>query len=232
MVNKSIIAVIPARGGSKRIPKKNIVDFVGKPMIEWTIIAAKQSGIFQDIYVDTDDQEIADVAVESGAKVPFLREQYKDDISPVSSATVQFVKNLHTHSAVSSDYIFQLMANCPLRNAKDIQSFQKFLEEKDCSFLLSCFPYGFMNPWWAFKLNDGKANPIFPDALKKRSQDLEKLFCPTGAIWAAKTSELVREETFYGTGHQFFELNWKVGLDIDDYEDLELAKALKTNDLI
>jgi len=88
MVTRSRVAIIPARGGSKRIEKKNIINFCGKPMIAWTIEAAKKSEMFERVVVSTDDQEIAEVARQCGASVPFLRKQYADDISPVSLATI------------------------------------------------------------------------------------------------------------------------------------------------
>ena len=82
------IAVIPARGGSKRIPKKNIIDFMGKPMMLWTIEAAQKSGLFDRIIVSTDDAEFAAVAKSYGCEVPFLRDTSADDITPVSVATM------------------------------------------------------------------------------------------------------------------------------------------------
>ena len=83
-----------------------------------------------------------------------------------------------------------------------------------------------MNPWWATTLSEkGEPSWIFEEA-KKRSQDLPELFSPTGAIWMAKVASLLESNSFYGPGHIFWELNWKRAVDIDNYEDLELAKAL------
>ena len=85
-----------------------------------------------------------------------------------------------------------------------------------------------MNPWWAFKLDKrNKSKALFPKQLTKRSQDLPNLYCPTGAIWIAKTKDLIRNKTFYGKGYCFEEINWINAIDIDDYEDLEFAKILK-----
>ena len=78
------IAIIPARGGSKRIPKKNIIDFNGKPMIAWTIKAALESKLFSKVLVSTDSEEIAEISQKYGADVPFLRRSFSDDITPVS----------------------------------------------------------------------------------------------------------------------------------------------------
>jgi N-acylneuraminate cytidylyltransferase len=85
-----------------------------------------------------------------------------------------------------------------------------------------------MNPWWSFiKNKDGRAKPLFPFQLKKRSQDLPILYCPTGAIWIAKAKKLIKSKTFYGKDSCFEELNWISSVDIDDYADLDFAKILK-----
>ena len=91
MVNNSI-AIIPARGGAKRIPEKNIVDFNGIPMIAKTIQAAKKTNLFRHVLVSTDDEKIAAVAKKYGAEVPFLRENYCDDFATVSQATIYAIK--------------------------------------------------------------------------------------------------------------------------------------------
>ena len=85
---KEAIAIIPARGGSERIKKKNILDFFGKPLIAWTIEAAIKSELFQKVLVSTEDEEIAEISLELGAEVPFLRKDYADDFSEVSKATI------------------------------------------------------------------------------------------------------------------------------------------------
>lgn len=226
MANK-IIAIIPARGGSKRVPRKNILDFAGKPMIAWTIEAAKATGIFDAIIVSTDDQEIAAVSREFGAEVPFLRTDKADDHAPVSEATIHTLKQLET-SGRSFDIVVQLFSVCPLRNAADILHAYQFFQQQKASFQISCFKYGFMNPWWAIRKNaDHQGDWLFKDTLK-RSQDLPELFCPTGAIWIAAVHDLLESNTFYGPGHIYCEIDWKRAVDIDSYEDIEFATALKT----
>ena len=92
-----IIAVIPARGGSKRIPKKNIIDFMGKPMIAWTIEAALKSKLFDRVIVSTDDYEFASISKEYGCDVPFLRDSSADDLTPVSIATIRAVEQAENY---------------------------------------------------------------------------------------------------------------------------------------
>ena len=221
------VAIIPARGGSKRIPKKNIIDFAGKPLISWTIEAALLSREFDRVVVSTDCKEIAAISENFGAEVPFLRKTDFDDTTPVSLATLNYTLNLQEHLGVSIEHVTQLMANCPLRTKIDIKNFIKAFHNSDANFLLSCFKFGWMNPWWAFKIDEnGQHEFVFSEALKKRSQDLEDLFCPTGSIWIAKVSELELAKTFYGKGHRFLEIPWRSAVDIDDYRDLDFALEL------
>jgi len=224
------VAIIPARGGSKRIPKKNIVEFSGKPMIAWTIEAAIQSNKFDKVIVSTDDQEIASVASRFGAEIPFLRETDADDITPISTATLNFMTRLQKYLGEEIETVTQLMANCPLRTSQDIETFIHKFDELGSPFLLSCFKFGWMNPWWSFRMSEtGRHEFMFPKALTMRSQDLDDLYCPTGSIWMAKLSNLVKEGTFYGKDHRFSQIPWKSAVDIDDWSDLEFAqKVAKT----
>lgn len=224
---KSKIAIIPARGGSKRIANKNIIDFNGKPMIAWTIIAAKESGLFDRILVSTDDTQIAEISKEWGAEVPFLREEHADDYSTVSEATHSALIQAMKHWGEDYHIVVQLMANCPLRSSDDIISSVKNFEENERSAQISCFEYGWQNPWWAATIDSkGKPTKLFPETANRRSQDLPKLFCPTGAIWISKSDELLEYKTFYSPNHTFEPISMKSAVDIDDYEDLAFAKAL------
>ena len=197
-------------------------------MIAWTIIAALKSKIFNRVVVSTDDIKIAQIEKKYGAEVPFLRKKFNDDFSPISKATISALRNITKYWNEEYDYVVQLMANCPLRDEKDIKrSFNKFINKKR-KFQISCFKFGWMNPWWSFKLDKKKGvEALFPKQLKKRSQDLPDLYCPTGAIWIAKTRDLIRNKTFYGKGYCFEEINWINAIDIDDHQDLEFAKISK-----
>jgi CMP-N-acetylneuraminic acid synthetase len=227
LVKKNIIAIIPARGGSKRIPNKNIVEFFGKPMIAWTIEAAIQSGIFDTILVSTDDLQIAEIAISYGAQVPFLREEASDDFSPVALATVAAIKQMEQYNNKKYDTVVQLMANCPLRSSNSIiKMYQEFVKNPQES-ILSSFHYGMFNPWWAHTLNDSNnAAPLFTDDLRNmRSQDQSRLYCPTGAIWISDMNELLKNNTFYSNDYRFYPISWLEAVDIDDIDDLKLAKA-------
>lgn len=233
LVKNKIIAVIPARGGSKRIPNKNIIKFGGKPMIAYTIEAAIKSDLFDRIIVSTESKEIAKISIDYGAEVPFLREKYYNDFSQTSQATIYTVKKASKYFNQNYDTVFQLMANCPFRNSNDIIDAWNFFNSSNHNFQISCFKYGWVNPWWACKL-DSKNNPtpIFPDDIRNnRSQDLPEVYCPTGAIWIAKTDKLIKQGTFHSNGQKFYPISLKSAMDIDDYDDLEMAKLfLKKNE--
>ena len=225
---KNTIAIIPARGGSKRIPKKNIIDFDSKPMICWTIEAAIQSKKFEHVIVSTDDHEVKRISENCGAEVPFMRKNNYDDFAPVSDVSIESLLNAEEFYGKKFDHIVQLMANCPNRNSEDIINAIDNFDLHVYNFQISCFMYGFFNPWWATKLNN-KSQPesIFPEVIGKRSQDLEDLYCPTGAIWIAKRDSLLKEKTFYGTDHVFHKMSWISAVDIDNFTDLELALAAR-----
>lgn len=222
-----IIAVIPARGGSKRIPQKNIIDFMGKPIIAWTIEAAQKCNLFDRIIVSTDSPNIAKVAKFYKLDVPFLRNDKSDDMSTVTEASLVAIQQAEAYYNEKYEVVVQLMANAPLRDEKDIQVHVKNFFESKKSFQISSFKFGWMNPWWAFKINKyGSHEWMLKDGIGKRSQDLEELFSPTGAIWIAKVEALKSACTFYGPDYIFCELSWKHAVDIDNYEDLEFAKAV------
>ncbi|WP_127844452.1 acylneuraminate cytidylyltransferase family protein [Psychroflexus aestuariivivens] len=225
---KDRVAIIPARGGSKRLPKKNIMDFFGKPMIAWTIKAALETELFDTVLVSTDSREIAEVAVSYGASVPFLRNKKADDHSTVSEATLTGLVQLEDFNEKKYKTVVQLMANCPMRTSKNIidqvKSFEKNNLQKS---ILSGFQYGMFNPWWAhIKDNEGNYRKLmnnFDD--DSRSQDLKDLVCPTGATWISTSENLKKYGTFYSPNYSFFEITWQEAVDIDDYEDFKLAKA-------
>ena len=216
------IAIIPARGGSKRIPHKNIIEFAGKPMIAWTIEAAIGSGICDEIYVSTDDTEIADVCKQYPVSL-LMRNGYSDEQTTVQQATIKTLRQLN----IAKGIVIQLLACCPLRTSMDIKlAYLNFLE-KHSKFQLSVCQYDFSNPWWALELINGKPAPLFPKEIKMRSQDLPELYCPVGAVWIADIESLYKADTFYAKGYDIYPIEFTHAIDIDTFKDLRLAKALK-----
>jgi N-acylneuraminate cytidylyltransferase len=222
-----VIAIIPARGGSKRIPGKNVKHLAGKPIIAYTIAAARESGLFERVVVSTDNQEIAKIALECGAEVPFLRdERLADDVTPVSSATVDALLRLDPDGDKFGS-VAQLMANCPLRNAADVSDSHRQFQTTGTGSQISVVRYGWQNPWWAMRQNERRElEPIFKEQINMNSQDLPNLFCPTGAIWWARTGVLRQAKTFHVDQRTGWEIPWQRGIDIDTYEDWAMAEVL------
>lgn len=215
--------IIPARGGSKRLKRKNVMDFFGKPMIVWTIEAAQEAFPKFPVYVSTDDAEIMEVAFHAGAEC-IARRAGCDDQTTVQEATIITLHQIAEERGACYDTVIQLMACCPLRNAQDIEdAYRSFCDDKS-RFQLSAAQYEYGNPWWAHR-EDGK--PLFPDALKMRSQDLIPLLFPVGAIWIAKVHDLYTQGTFYGKDYKLWPISYEHGLDIDTWRDYNWAKALK-----
>jgi pseudaminic acid cytidylyltransferase len=224
---EACISILPARGGSKRIPKKNIRPMSGNPLISYTIEAAIQSRLFERVVVSTDSPEIAEVALKYGAEVPFLRDaSLADDHTPVSAATVDMLRRLDP-SGDNFSYVCQLMPNCPLRTTADIvDSYRQFIETRADS-QLSVVRYGWQNPWWAMRRNEKfELDPLFRDQISSRSQDLPELYCPTGAVWWAKADVLRREGTYHISSRTGWEIPWERGLDIDTTDDWDLAEVM------
>lgn len=221
------LAVIPARGGSKRVPRKNIRPLAGKPLLVYTIEAAVQSGLFARVVVTTDSLEIAEIATGTGAEVPYVRDaSLADDTVPVSAATLDALRRLDPGEDIY-EAVCQLMPNCPLRNAEDVRdSYDQFVKTGADS-QLSVVRYGWQNPWWAMRREpDFALVPLFEEALSKRSQDLPELFCPTGAVWWAKADVLRREGTYHIAARHGWEIPWTRGVDIDTEDDWIAAEVL------
>lgn len=227
-MRSEVIAVIPARGGSKRVPGKNIRLLGGKPLIAYSIEAALTSGVFNRVVVSTDSEEIATVSQEWGAEVPFLRSSnISDDVTPVSAVTADALERLDP-DANRFRAVAQLMANCPMRTADDIAfSYRQFCDSFADS-QISVVRYGWQNPWWAMKRDAAsfRLDPLFPQEMTARSQDLPELFCPTGAIWWGKAPVIRERKTFHIPERTGWEINWQHGVDIDTAEDLEFAEAI------
>lgn len=218
------IAIILARGGSKRLPRKNILDFHGRPMLAWSVEAALQSGLFNHVLVSTDDLQTADIAIAHGAEVPFLRDAAADDEASSSAATLVALAQAEEYWNERFDIVAQLMANCPLRTAQDIVCAQDHFDATGAPAQISCFRFGWMNPWWAATLDSGgRPDYLFPEARLSRSQDLPSLYCPSGALWLARREILQSERTFYAPGHVLHPMDWMSAMDIDDEDDLRMA---------
>lgn len=177
------LAVIPARGGSKRIPHKNIKEFCGKPIIAWSIEAALNSGCFDRVIVSTDDAEIADVAREWGAEVPFMRpEELSDDYTgtvPVIRHAIEWFEE----RGLNFEYVCCIYATAPFVTAEDIQKGFEILTSTGSAYAFSVTSFGFPIQRAVRITTDGHLEMFYPEHMQTRSQDLEEVYHDAGQFY-------------------------------------------------
>ena len=216
------IAIIPARGGSKRIARKNIRPFCGKPMIAYAIDAARQSGCFEQVVVSTDDDEIAQIARELGASVPFMRPPaLADDHTGTTPVVIDAIHRLGT-MGIHTDHVCCIYATVPLISADDIRAAYQQLNSSNADFVYSVteFPFPIQR---AVRMDEqGLVTPFWPEMMAKRSQDLEPAYQDAGQFYWA-SSQSWQNGWQRPAGHRL--PRWRV-VDIDTEEDWQLAELL------
>ena len=176
------IAIIPARGGSKRIPGKNIRMFAGRPMISYSIEAAIQSEIFTRVIVSTDDPGIAQIAQTFGAEVPFLRPaELSDDYADTAEVTTHAIKWLEQHGE-SAEFVCCIYATAPFLRAEDLLTGYGILKEADKQFVFSATSFSFPIQR-ALRMTEAGVAPFFPEYIESRSQDLEGAYHDAGQFY-------------------------------------------------
>ncbi len=177
------LAVIPARGGSKRIPQKNIKDFCGKPIIAWSIEAARASGCFERIIVSTDDRQIAEIAAEYGAETPFLRPaELCDDHTPTAPVIAHAIQ-WHREHAFDPKFVCCIYATAPFIQADDLNAGLSLLtgSDADYAFAITGFDFPIQR---AVRINaSGRIEMLNPEHLNTRSQDLPEAFHDAGQFY-------------------------------------------------
>ena len=218
------LAVIPARGGSKRIPRKNIKMFGDKPMIAWSIEVALKSGCFDRIIVSTDDEEIAAVAREYGADVPFMRPAALSDdntaTSPVVAHAIQWQKkNGHTPIAVCCIY-----ATAPFLWGEDLLLGYETLESLGCDYSFSVTSYAFPIQRAVKLTEEGRVEMFQPECFSKRSQDLDMAYHDAGQFYWGRPEAWLSGKPFFTADSAPIILPRYRVQDIDTLEDWEHAE--------
>lgn len=217
------VCVIPARGGSKRIPRKNIAPFHGRPMIGWSIAAASASGVFSRIVVSTDDAEIAEVARDQGAEVPFLRPA---DLSDDHTPTVPVIGHAIRALALPPDTpVCCLYATAPLVQGDDLAKGLAALTP-DTSYVISVTSYGFPIQRALRRAPDGAVQMMDPAQMTTRSQDLEEAWHDAGQFYWARAHTWAAGVAVFGPGARGLALPRHRVQDIDTPEDWLRAEAL------
>jgi len=220
------IAVIPARGGSKRIPRKNVKHFGGRPMIAWSIDAALQSGCFDQVIVSTDDAEIAEVALQAGASVPFMRPATLADDHTGTIPVVQHAIESMNAQGANIDAVCCLYATAPFVRAADLQLGMKVLLTQDCDYAFAVTSYAFPIQR-AVRINpEGRIEMLSPEHFHTRSQDLEDAFHDAGQFYWGHASAWLEGRLIFASGSLPVHLPRHRVQDIDTPEDWERAEWL------
>jgi len=223
------IAIIPARGGSKRIPRKNIKEFCGKPMIAYAIKAAKDSGLFHHIIVSTDDEEIAKVARDFGAETPFIRpaELANDYVAtvPVVAHAIQTCKNFGWHFDITC-CIYPCAPFLMIEDLKNSFEYLKNNNNADYCFPVTEFPSVVQR---GFKLlNNGKVESLYPEFELNRTQDIESTYYDAGQFYWGKNEAWLTNLKIHSNAFGYKIPNWRV-VDIDSSNDWRRAEILAYN---
>jgi len=220
------VAIIPARGGSKRIPRKNIKLFHGKPMIAYSIEAAKQSGCFDRIIVSTDDQEIAEIALRYGAEVPFVRPVDIADDLATTLDVMQHAIMWCTDQQWAVDKVCCIYATAPFILPEYIQQGLKVVcaENVEYAFSVTTFPFPIQR---AIALDkDGAVSMFSPEHANTRSQDLEEAYHDAGQFYWGKATAYLAGKAIFTEHSKAVILPRKRVQDIDTFEDWQLAESL------
>ncbi|MGE0254660.1 MAG: NTP transferase domain-containing protein [Alphaproteobacteria bacterium] len=222
MASPSRIAIIPARGGSRRLPRKNVVAFLGRPILAWTVIAAQESGLFDRVVVSTEDDEIASVARDAGAAVADRPAALAGDLATVLDVCLDLLDREEAGGR-AWDVVCALYATAPLRNAGDIRAVVELLEPGRCDFAMAVTEYD-LPPYRALRQDgDGTLVPMWPDLVARKSQDMPPLVVNNGSTYAVHVPALRQHRTFTGPGCRGHLMPRARSVDIDVAEDLETA---------
>ncbi|MBS1645320.1 MAG: pseudaminic acid cytidylyltransferase [Bacteroidetes bacterium] len=217
------LAIITARGGSKRIPRKNIKEFLGKPIIQYSIDAALQSGLFDEVMVSTDDEEIAAIAKELGAQVPFLRSTANANDYATTADVLVEVLNQYQEIGKSFDLAVCIYPTAPFVNAEKLQKAQERLIATHADSLIPITKFSFPI-WRSFKLDNELIAFNWPENALKRSQDLPSAYHDCGQFYFFRTKEFLQTKSLVGSNTSYIEIPESEVQDIDNEEDWKIAE--------
>lgn len=217
------LAIITARGGSKRIPKKNIRDFCGRPIISYSIKAALESGIFDEVMVSTDDDEIADISRAYGAQIPFLRSKKTSGDYATTSDVINEVLSKYRDKRIQFEYGCCIYPTAPFISGNLLKmSFEKF-RTSNTDVLIPVVKFSYP-PQRALVENDGLLKFKHPEYERARSQDLESMFHDAGQFYFFDVNSFIRLDSLLCGRLSFVELSEMQVQDIDNEIDWELAE--------
>ena len=221
--NKTFLVIIPARGGSKRLPRKNVLNLHGKPLIAYSIEAGLKSKYIDKVIVTSDDDEILTISERYGADTIKRPDELASDTATTFDAIKHAMENCERY-----DYIILLQPTSPLRNEKHIDEAIELLESKNADAVVSVCEMDH-SPLWSNTLNDSLSMSDFlkDEVVNKRSQDLEKYYRLNGAIYICNIKKFLKEESFFLKDNVFaYKMDRKKSIDIDEKIDFEITKIM------
>ena len=216
------IAIITARGGSKRIPKKNIKEFCGKPIIAYSIEAALASGAFDEVMVSTDSEEIKAIALQYGASVPFLRSEATSNDFATTADVLEEVINSYHNIGKSFDTFACIYPTAPFVTAQRLKEAAALLNEADA--VLSVVKFGFP-PQRAFVIREGNVAFQYPQYERMRSQDLEPIYHDCGQFYMCRVDRFMEHHSLILPKTKPYVMPEEEVQDIDTMSDWEIAEA-------
>lgn len=226
------IAIIPARGGSKRIKKKNIKPFLGKPIIAYGIESAIKSGLFDKVMVSTDSVEIANIAKQYGADVPFMRSLKNSDDHATTVDVLIEVIEAYIQRGENIEEACCIYATAPFVSTNDLQKTYQLLIDEQFDVVFPVLQYSFPIQR-ALKLDNNRMKMFHPELKTTRSQDLEKSYHDSGQFYWFKTLQVLTKRNLWTDNTGVIVLNEMDAHDIDTEEDWEIAEfkyRLRKND--
>ena len=218
------VAIITARGGSKRIPKKNIREFCGKPIIAYSIAAALDAGVFDEVMVSTDSREIAEIAREYGAAVPFMRSEETSNDFATTSDVLEEVVASYEAAGQTIDRIACIYPTAPFLTGEKIRDAMAKLDGSDSDSIMSVVRFGFP-PQRALVIRDGKLAYQYPEHALTRSQDLEPVYHDCGQFYICDTVAFRRNHSMITPDTIPFVIDEDEVQDIDNPSDWTIAEA-------
>ena len=216
------IAIIPARGGSKRIPRKNIKPFMGKPIIAYSIEAALQSGLFDEVMVSTDDEEIAEIACGYGAKVPFMRSAETSNDYAGTADVILEVLEMYKERGREFDTVCCIYSTAPFVTPERLrEAYGKMNSEIDSVFTCVAYSYPIQR---SLHIVDGRIGMVYSEYMNARSQDLEPIYHDAGQFYFSRTAPFVESRTFWGKNTAGLVLSELEVQDLDTLTDWALAE--------
>ncbi len=223
-----VLPLIPARGGSKGLPRKNILPLSGMPLIAHSIRQALAVPVMETVVVSTDDEEIARIAREYGAEVPFMRPPAlsTDDARSID-VVIHALQFMEAHTGKPYDAVMLLQPTAPLRSSEDIIAALRLYEAENADSVISLYKLESLHPFYMYRLEDSRPVPLMPEADRyHRRQDYPAVYLRNGAIYLTAREVLLEQRSFYGERLRAVVMPAERSVNIDTLGDLARAEAI------